>query len=679
MSIFNLTAPPGPTQNEILARVGPAGVIWAAKRAPWFHLSTANSTCTGKAISTGTWWWQGPSKRPNITITQIQIKKQGEFGTTRRAIVTMKAYRDADLINTLQECYFIPGMSVRLQWGWSLACGPKGLPAGAPLTDMTLTDNEANCKMRELASASPIYDGLQGLVTNFGYSLDADGNWDCTLEIVAPSSVAFDSKTQYACCKDCKTAITDSNILSSFLRRGPDPNEYEKNKGALFGALLKLADNEDVTVQQANIGKMINKIQAFGYSGADCIITAYRGPDRTPDGSESDQSIWSFGRYGTNESYINWRMLEGMVTLFSFPSDNGAPTLVKIDSGTDIKIQYPKNVWIESSDPRVCLLPGSNAFTGGGGLPKPVHENSSENFRVSSVASALVGTEVNWCNVMINTSYLLQELDAVQKADGTVETFLRNIMRKVNECIGSVGNLDLISLDAADCSANNKVSTLKVIDLKQATAAAVYLLPAIPAGSAARSLKLELKLTEAMKTQALYSNADRGSSQTDNTCNTVSDPCTNYAFKPFGLAKNSTLINSAARDGNMTGGCKACQDMNDNAPGKTPAPDFRGFVTNMIDCVEDSTCNALNTALLREIRAAVEADSTNACKHVMLPFNFEFTVDGVGGFAWGQAVSSNRIPKGVRDSFYFQITAVEHTITHNDWTTTVQTVARWRG
>jgi hypothetical protein len=63
---------------------------------------------------------------------------------------------------------------------------------------------------------------------------------------------------------------------------------------------------------------------------------------------------------------------------------------------------------------------------------------------------------------------------------------------------------------------------------------------------------------------------------------------------------------------------------------------------------------------------------------MIVPFEFGFTVDGIGGFSFGQMVSSDRIPSAVKKAFEWQVTTVEHTVTPNDWTTTVNTVMRYK-
>ena len=60
------------------------------------------------------------------------------------------------------------------------------------------------------------------------------------------------------------------------------------------------------------------------------------------------------------------------------------------------------------------------------------------------------------------------------------------------------------------------------------------------------------------------------------------------------------------------------------------------------------------------------------------PFDSEFslTLDGIGGFGFGQAITSTRIPSSITANRIFQVTAVEHSVTAQDWTTTINTIAR---
>ncbi len=81
--------------------------------------------------------------------------------------------------------------------------------------------------------------------------------------------------------------------------------------------------------------------------------------------------------------------------------------------------------------------------------------------------------------------------------------------------------------------------------------------------------------------------------------------------------------------------------------------------------------------MLIETYSGTAGGRRDHCTGVPLPFEFSFTVDGIGGFEFGQMVSSDRIPQEIRDNFEWQVTTVEHSITANDWTTTVSTVCRF--
>ena len=97
----------------------------------------------------------------------------------------------------------------------------------------------------------------------------------------------------------------------------------------------------------------------------------------------------------------------------------------------------------------------------------------------------------------------------------------------------------------------------------------------------------------------------------------------------------------------------------------------------MLDVVNDTTTTAANNALIDAVSKDIGTDDSYLCGGIILPFNFEFTVDGIGGFKFGQIVSSTRIPASLRENYVWQVTAVEHTMNIQDWTTTVKTVARY--
>ena len=68
-------------------------------------------------------------------------------------------------------------------------------------------------------------------------------------------------------------------------------------------------------------------------------------------------------------------------------------------------------------------------------------------------------------------------------------------------------------------------------------------------------------------------------------------------------------------------------------------------------------------------------------KHIIYPLDFSFTIDGVDGLEFGNAVSTNYMPaiynKGTNRAV-FTVLTVEHNVSGNDWTTSCTTVFRIR-
>jgi hypothetical protein len=62
----------------------------------------------------------------------------------------------------------------------------------------------------------------------------------------------------------------------------------------------------------------------------------------------------------------------------------------------------------------------------------------------------------------------------------------------------------------------------------------------------------------------------------------------------------------------------------------------------------------------------------------IFPVDFSATVDGVSGFEFGEAVTTNLLPSSYAGAMYFTITKINHKVDVSSWETTVQTAARMR-
>jgi len=124
-------------------------------------------------------------KRPEVVIESVQIKAQGNLGTTRSCTIKFIAFTQ-EQADELAACYCVPSMSVRVQFGWNR--GANGDPVPGPTEDK-LTDNRAVCKINNTRNSYVNYDGLQGMVGKYSMTFNKDNMWwELTLDVTASST-----------------------------------------------------------------------------------------------------------------------------------------------------------------------------------------------------------------------------------------------------------------------------------------------------------------------------------------------------------------------------------------------------------------------------------------------------------------------------------------------------------
>ena len=651
-NLFGKKPVPGSVMTEVLARAGKKGIEWSAKRFPWIELTSLCSGCTGdytvlSSARAATNYYEGSnSLRPKPVVTEVRVIKQGELGTTRKAIISLTAYTDEQL-RDLQNCYFIPGMGCRVEWGWSLDATSLSNPP-ATIGDRELTDAVAICMINSKAASKTNYNGMQGLIANFSYSLTKDNTWECSIEVIGASESLGGSKVnEYSC--NCGREYTNEE-------NGDSKKAVDKKSG-LYTFFKDLYDNYFIAR-----GTYFEKISAASQGGYLFMGQFnFNAPQRTETGQEKT-SFWEditpnwLNTPDSTDAFISWGTLEAAINCMSLPSEGGKYTMGSLSSGNMELTYHPS---LESSDPRTCIIPGT---TYASTIAKPLGDGGT---------SAIVGNRVALSNILLNCNMLMTELAAVEDGDGTIKTYLTNVLRKINDACGSLWEFEVVS-GTEDCLNPSTYPKLQIIDAKVYQAADAFQLPALAMGSnrsVLRDMKLEMKMTEQMKTQALYSNRAQQSSRTDSGGNRGPT-----ALKGFGLAAAGTYSNLAMKKASTPPEC-VCEQ---GAIPNEKKPSFSELFENLADEVSDTTASACRSAIMEAYGKSVKDNSDNHCDGLPMPFDFSFTLDGIGGFAFGQIVSSDRIPQRLRESFDWQVTSVEHSITPNDWTTTVSTVCRYK-
>jgi hypothetical protein len=568
-------------------------------------------------------------------VTQVQVKKQGELGTTKKATVDITAFSDEQLI-ALQKCYFIPGMGVRVQFGWNV--DSFGNTAEPLLLAKDVPNSKAICQINNYASSHSNYSGIQGIVGNFSYKLTANNTWECSIEIIAASEAVAGSSVVTYNCPDCARKYTNEENGES--------KEVVENKSDLYTFFHDLFENYETALPKYRAAIQGTIVQG-NYMGV------------TRDDKGGDDSSWYEG-WGINdadatEAYISFAALENAINALCLPTKGKKHTVGKLQSKNAYITYHPK---LESTDPRVCIIPGttyaSQIATLKGSAPSAITSDGRKK-------------RVLLDNILINATFLMLEIDSVESSgDVKLTTFLQNVLRKVNDACGNLWEFEVVSSEE-NCADANEVPIITVIDTKVYTPAPPYKIPTLAIGdkaSVVRDLTLTMKMNENMKTQALYAGGTKATTKTDGGGN-----CGANALEPFQTGAGNA-INLAAPPPSDKKDC-VCKGA---APTETKK-EFSELMTDMAEEVTDSSTSAARTALMDEYNPEKGEEH---CDGMIVPFEFGFTTDGIGGFSFGQIVSSDRIPDNVANAYEWQVTAVEHTVTPNDWTTTVNTVMRFK-
>jgi murein DD-endopeptidase MepM/ murein hydrolase activator NlpD len=180
--------------------------------------------------------------RPMPGITNMTVKNLDTWGCVREATVTFSVWSKGDL-EDMSKVFFRPGYSALLEWGHSIYITNSGKIENSTAamcisdeewfnTNKSLLDFDDELKERR-KQYDGNYDGLCGLITNFSYSLQKTGGFECTVKMLSRGSVIFSTKSS-----NSHTFLTD---IKNFL-------VFTLSKGALTGAG---SGRTDVTVDDS--------------------------------------------------------------------------------------------------------------------------------------------------------------------------------------------------------------------------------------------------------------------------------------------------------------------------------------------------------------------------------------------------------------------------------------------
>jgi len=144
--------------------------------------------------------------RPMPGITDARIETQGKLGSIRSATINFKVWDKAQL-DIIDALYFKLGYTMFLEWGHTTYFdNGEGITLSTPQLkrsdlqqiDPFAQDLKKEIILREISTridqSNGNYDAMLGMCTNFNFSMNEDGGYDCSIKMIALGELASQIK-----------------------------------------------------------------------------------------------------------------------------------------------------------------------------------------------------------------------------------------------------------------------------------------------------------------------------------------------------------------------------------------------------------------------------------------------------------------------------------------------------
>lgn len=702
-NLFSAKLVPDATQQELIARGSSKWNSSLGQGKTWVHLMSLadgldfpirNYTTYSNA-------YRAETNRPKITINNVKISSKGEYGTTREARIQLTIFSDEDL-NKFAEAYLVPDMSVRVEFGWGVnAAGTATWPILKESNSKIQLDSKSIKEMQFITSRSPTYEGFQGRVTNWEFKLQPVENvWDVSLTLVgAADAVAEMSISNFDDRCNCERKQTGQ---PSGEGGEEEPDPVVERSTIISAALLELYEDPDAL---SGI-----KTEVAGRNDLFAETIAYPGWSRDETGQEDSSGFLGIDPdLDAEETFISWGTVEALISYGSaqpISKEGKKPQIFQLNSeGVELyvpkqkldetnKPQFSNGRWL-SSDPRVCILPGGGVTyqepsewtdvlevaanfvvavaTRGerGGLGR-----DDGSYGKSATDCFVTDTKISLTKIMVSTVHLLKRFKEFEQSKTPLMQAITTLLRDISRACGGIWEFEVVDVSDQEGGDADGPIHIAILDANSPGSPSnnPFEFKATPgSGGFCRDISVNFKPTDAMKTQALYGgNGKKANDQQPPPDNT---PCANrFAMYSKGKRRNTGKpepIEEGQKEVPWCNGGKKCDQENEI---KHP---LDKLAEEAIGVHIDSARTYLESQKQKaEAEALAGKNISDYCRQSLLPFEFAATLTGIGGFRWGQAVTCDRLPDEIKTLNYFQVTGVEHTITPEDWTTTVKTIMR---
>jgi hypothetical protein len=653
----------------------------------------------------GVWPGTGPSEnyayglggtnfglKPIPGITQASIKTETR-GSLKTATINIIAHNKEqfDIIDVL---YMRLGYSILLEWGHSNffynngtyeSNNPFSL-ANSFLSGALTYDNHLEEIQIQRNESNGNYDAIIAKVVNFNWNYTKEGTYNITLTLRSMGDVIESLK---------------SNVLLPGGTASGNDSNFSKPTEKFAQTIKAFADAHEIGREFYRAQQQLANLKPGTTTGVSLLPTTNDDESGYDDGRKSVSYFKQvYQGEGGEQYYIKFSYFLHLLKTKVIPNVNNENVkLLKINNRVKTNIIYYQNRQV-SSNPGICnfnitfkkgdekfiFMPGADQYL----LP----DSGTEKFKGNFYGQLM--------NIYFNLNYILTQIDALKDNKGKVSIYglLNSLCKGWNQATGYVNRLEpivnaetneIIILDQT--ALPNRDAILKKLGLNTTTAffdvyGLYYTLNNTATSGFIRDLNFSTTISPELATMITIGSTANGyvvgedatalsrmnNGLEDRFKKTITTPeeSTNEAETPTEnpLEKDYKNVFVAFN--------KFLEDLS-NGSGKYPnwnQEAITAFTSVQTQLLEYDQAKLTQAEQLQQSSGENKANISSP-NSGFLPFNLQITIDGLSGMKVYQKylIDTTFLPSNYPEALEFLIKGITHTISNNEWTTTLESLA----
>jgi hypothetical protein len=586
--------------------------------------------------------------KPIPGITSVKTTAQSKTGATNTTDVSFKV-NSLDQLNTFEKLYLRPGFYVLIEYGHSAYYDNNeniitNVPSVIDFFNSSKVE-KINKRIKEIEEESSFnYAAQVGIITNYQYTYNKDGGYDCTIKVQSQGSTieAFKA-TSTGTLPEKGTSVLDSLLEGN---KKAEPAKEDKNSTSLevLNFIYSSTGQKESLLQS-----MIEIFPSLNFENED---RPYYLHNITTDLPNSGKKV-----YITFSTLL--KILNNTVNLVI---DNDKE-LVKFGYNETSKdnvdnrfVTYDNHF---SSDPNVCLLrkipADKQLFFGAGDKGFPSATGPGDNIN---------------SDILLDVSYLARTLSTVvfdkNPDERTIVNFLKLVFADVQNSLGAINEFGFLYLDLPK---DSDTPTLYIVDNNRTSttfAAARNIIPSYGKGSVLRDLSLTSAITNKLKNVISIGATNTGANVGDVAAQTM---------KNFNKGISSRFVNKVDQAASNKVSAEKLKEANAIAD-----KDYKSKIDTIKKAVElfvggrsYKESEGKSLAELHSSIAILDTKRSSTVTQGLVPFEIAIEMQGISGISVHEVfkLQDGILPDSIQERFGFMVHGLSHNVQGNMWTTDI--------